>query len=225
MTQKPDLAAFETLLAARHSCRAFLPDPVPDADIERIAQAAQRSASWNNVQPWQVIVTRGQATDEFRKAIRAAAESVSHNSDIPFPERYAGIYKERRSVCGWALYGAVGVVKGDREASARQTMRNFDLFDAPHVAIITAPRDLGTYGVLDCGAYIHNFMLAAEAMGVASIAQAAIAGYSAQVRAHFAIPDDRMVVCAISFGYRDAVDPVNGYRTERAALADVIDWR
>ncbi|MCH1998704.1 nitroreductase family protein, partial [Achromobacter xylosoxidans] len=41
---RPD-AALEDWLRARHSCRAFLPEPVPRATIERILTLAQRTAS------------------------------------------------------------------------------------------------------------------------------------------------------------------------------------
>jgi nitroreductase len=225
MGDRATMDGLEALLAARHSCRAFRADPVPDPVIERIANAAQRTASWNNVQPWQLIVTRGDATDAFRTMMLAAVERDGHNADIPFPDAYLGKYKERRSACGWQLYGAVGIERGDRAASARQMLRNFELFDAPHVMIVTSPRELGTYGVLDCGAFVATFMLAAEAMGVATIAQAAIASYSGQVRAHFAIPEDRIIVCAVSFGYEESDHVANSYRTPRAGLDEVIDWR
>lgn len=225
MTANTSIENLEALMTARHSCRAFLPDPVADATIRRIVEVAQRTASWNNVQPWQLIVTRGAATDAFRARMLAAVETAGHSADIAFPDAYTGVHKERRSACGWQLYGAVGIARGDRAASARQMRRNFELFDAPHVAIVTAPRELGTYGVLDCGAFVTSFMLAAEAMGVATIAQAALAAYSDEVRAHFAIQDDRMVVCAISFGYGDKAHPANAYRTPRASPDEVIEWR
>jgi len=225
MTEKPTLAQFETLLVARHSCRGFLPDPVPDATINAIVAAAQRTPSWCNAQPWQMIITRGQATADFRRALARAVATASHNSDIAFPTAYTGVYKDRRRVCGWQLYRAVGIEKGDREASRAEMLKNYDFFGAPHVAIITSPKDLGTYGDLDCGAFVACFTLAAEAAGVASITQAAIAGYSDQVRAHFTIPEDRDIVCAISFGLRDEHHPANQFRTERAALQQVIDWR
>jgi nitroreductase len=32
------------------------------------------------------------------------------------------------------------------------------------------------------------------------------------------------VICGISFGYADAAHPVNGFRTPRAPLADVVRW-
>jgi len=154
-----------------------------------------------------------------------AATQAGHNSDIAFPPKYEGIYKERRRICGWQLYDAVGVLKGDRSASTAQMAENYRFFGAPHVAVITTPKALGTYGVLDCGAFVTGFMLAATRHGVASIAQAAIAGFSAQVRNHFAIGDERDLVCAISFGLEDGTHPANGFRTTRAETDDVIDWR
>jgi nitroreductase len=40
------------------------------------------------------------------------------------------------------------------------------------------------------------------------------------VRAHFGLPDDRRVVCGISFGYPDSAHKANSYRTSRAAVTD-----
>jgi nitroreductase len=42
--QEP-IDVLEDLLAQRFSCRAFLPEPVPRAIIERILAAAQKTAS------------------------------------------------------------------------------------------------------------------------------------------------------------------------------------
>lgn len=56
------LEQFEQLLARRYSCRAFLPRPVERATIERILDAAQRTPSWCNAQPWQVHIATGAAT-------------------------------------------------------------------------------------------------------------------------------------------------------------------
>ena len=101
------------------------------------------------------------------------------------------------------------MAKGDREASARQALENFRLFGAPHLAVVTSPEALGTHGVMDCGAWVSNFMLAGTALGIGSIAQAAIASWPDILRAHLPIPADRRVVCGISFGYEDSSDPAN----------------
>jgi len=216
--------AFERLLARRHSCRGFLPDPVPQPIIERILTMAQRAPSWCNAQPWQVIVTRGAGTERFRAALSEHVTGAAATPDIAFPREYRGAYLARRRACGFALYDAVGVKRGDRIAAAVQMLENFELFGAPHVAIITTDEALGTYGAIDCGAYVSNFLLAAQSLGVASIAQAALASHSPFVREYFAIGADRLVVCGISFGYEDAAHKANSFRTDRASLDDVVKW-
>ncbi|SDE16819.1 nitroreductase [Rhodococcus tukisamuensis] len=211
------------LLADRYSCRSFTPEPVPHEVIEQILALAQRTPSWCNTQPWQVAVTEGAATDRFRDGLAAYVRSAPQEPDLAFPREYRGVYQDRRRECAMALYSSVGVA-GDRAASAEQTMKNFDLFGAPHVAVITTDEALGTYGAVDCGLYVTTFLLAAQSLGVATIPQAALAGSSKYLREFFALPDDRLVVCAISFGYPDLDHPANNFRTTRAAVDATATW-
>jgi nitroreductase len=192
---------------------------------------AQRSPSWCNSQPWQVIVTEGDGTERFRKGLYEYAFSATkggsvalQGSDFPFPERYVGVYKERRRECAWRLYQSVGVSFGDRVGSARQTMENFRLFNAPHALIMTTDRELGTYGVLDCGVYLGHLLLAAQSLGIAAIPQAAIAGCAQFIREYFEIPEDRAILVGMSFGYVDEDHPANRFRTDRARLEAVASW-
>jgi hypothetical protein len=39
------------------------------------------------------------------------------------------------------------------------------------------------------------------------------------------MPADRHILCGISFGYRDPTHPANSFRTTRAAVEDVMEWR
>ena len=213
------------LLAARYSCRAYLPDAVPRADIVRIIRAARHVPSWCNAQPWQVIIASGAATDTFRDALYEVAANTPPAPDLPWPEGYPGIYGMRRRACGFQLYDAVGIEKDDRAARGAQMMENYRLFGAPHVAIITSPRALGPYGAMDTGGFVTAFCLAAQALGVATIPQAAIAAQAPFVRAHFNIAEDRLILCAISFGYADPDHPANQFRTQRADVDDIVDWR
>ena len=220
----PPSDAFERLLKDRHSCRAFLPHAVDTATITRALEIAQRTPSWCNSQPWKVVITRGVGTERFRDAILEYAAGRKPEPDFAFPREYRGVYLERRRECGFQLYDSVGIVRGDREASARQTMENFRLFGAPHAMIVTTDEALGVYGVLDCGAWVNNFMLAARSLGIASIAQAALASQPQFLRSHFGLPQDRLVVCGMSFGYEDGARPVNQFRTSRAAIDGVVTW-
>jgi nitroreductase len=215
----------ENLLAQRFSCRAFRPDPVPLATIERLLEAAQKTASWCNSQPWQLVITSGAATRKFRDALYpVAASGAPLNGDFVFPREYRGVYLERRRESGFQLYNTLGIARGDKAAYAKQALENFNFFGAPHVAIITSDEALGVYGAVDCGGYVNNFMLAAQALGLATVPQAALAFHSAVVRRHFGLGDDRRVVCGISFGFPDRDHKVNSYRTSRASIADAVTF-
>ena len=227
-----DAEVLDRLIRARRSCRGFRPDPLPRATIESILRIAQGAASWCNSQPWQVIVTSGKATDRFREALYVHASTLDWRDpeagasapDFAFPARYTGIYKERQRETGWMLYESVGVAYGDRVASARQMLENFRLFGAPHVMILTTEADLGVYGAIDCGLYVGNIMLAAQSLGIGTIAQAALASVSPFVRQWFDIPENRRIVCGISLGYAETNHPANAFRTTRASLDQVVSF-
>jgi nitroreductase len=219
-------ATLDGLLRSRHSCRAFLDRPVDRALIERLLTLAQRTPSWCNTQPWQVIVTSGEATRRVAAGLsEQAASGVLEQPDIAFPPAYRGVYLHRRRVCGFQLYGALGIERGDKAGYATQARQNFRFFGAPHFALITTDAELGPYGAIDCGGYVSVFLLAAQSLGLATIPQAAIASYSPWLRDHFALPADRLVVCGISFGYGDTDHEVNSFRTERAELTEAVQWR
>ena len=220
-----DAAALDKLLAERHSCRAFLPQPV-DIDVQKsFLTTAQRTSSWCNSQAWQVTIASGAAVDRFREAMVNAAQSgADKGSDFPFPKEYTGPYLARRRECGFQLYKAVGVERGDKEGGNRQALENFRLFGAPHVAILTSDPGLGVYGAVDVGGYVQVLLLAMQAHGVAAIPQAALASHSALAKSLLGIDPARQVVCGISFGYEDTSHPANSYRTSRASLDDVVTW-
>lgn len=220
-----EFAALEQILADRWTCRQFRPDPVPRDEIERLLRLAQRTPSWCNTQPWQVTVTEGQGTERFRETLLGHVDSGGAiGSDLAWPPGYDGIYRDRRRECGFQLYETIGVGRDDHAGRLAQMRRNFELFDAPHVAIITTAASLGTYGAVDTGLYIGTFLLAAQAMGLGAAPQAALASYSPVLHEHFGIPEDRHVVAGISFGYADEDAPVNAFRTTRADLNDVVTF-
>ena len=224
MNSQSHAYALRCILDQRFSCRGFLPDPVPRSTQEAVLAMAQRSASWCNSQPWQVHITEGEATERLRDALLAPALPDETGPDFNWPAEYRGAYQERRRACGLALYESVGIERDDREGAARQARENFRLFGAPHVAMITTDAALGTYGAIDCGGFIACFLLAATSMGVATVAQAAIAARPERVRSFLGLGSDRKVVCGISFGFADSRHPANGFRTVRASVDDAASW-
>jgi nitroreductase len=224
-TTQDRIGVLEELLNERYSVRAFLPREVDRKTIEHILAVAQRTASWCNSQPWQVVIASGDAKERFRKAIYAeAASGAPQSSDFPFPREYLGVYLERRRESGFQLYNTLGIARGDKAAYAKQALENYNFFGAPHVAVVHTDEPLGIYGAIDCAAYVSNFMLAAQALGLGTIPQAALARHSALIRKHFNLAADRRVVCGISFGYADHAHKVNSYRTSRASIADTVTF-
>jgi nitroreductase len=212
------------LLQERYSCRGFLPYRVSRTTIETILGIAQRTASWCNSQPWQISIASGEATRRLREALLQHIRDNRARPDFSWPSGYRGVYKERSRECGMQLYQSVGVAAGDRQAAELQRLENFRFFGAPHVAIVSTDRELGTYGAIDCGAYAANFVLAAYSVGIASIAQAALAAYPDFWREQLGLGEDRRIVCGISFGYEDPDHPANRFQTSRAGISQVVNW-
>lgn len=210
-------------LAARFSCRAFRPQPVPSDVILRIVDAARLAPSWSNTQPWGLVVTQPETTRTLAERLLAkAAREAPPAPDVSFPPGFDGVYMARRREVGFGLYAALGIAREDRAGRAAQHLENFRFFGAPHVAVLTMPAGMGAYGALDVGGFLVSFLLAAEAEGVATIAQAALAAYAPTLHETLAIPADREVLCGVSFGYADPDHPANHYRATRAPRDEIL---
>lgn len=220
-----DFEALDRIMATRRSVRAYLPDPVPRALVEQAVATAARAPSWCNAQPWQIILTCAEETGRLGAALHAHAQTDAMQPDLPWPESYTGVYKTRRFECGMQLYDAASIPREDKGARNAQMLENFRFFGAPHIALITSPAELGPYGALDCGGFVTAFCTALTSLGLGSIPQAAPAGYAPFLRAYFDLPEDRLILCTVAFGYADTQAPINSFRTPRATAAELIDWR
>lgn len=221
--QNADVEALRRLIFGRATCRAYKAEQVPEEVIHSMMDVVRGTASWCNTQPWGLTITAGESTEKFRTALmEQVRQHPGLDSDFPFPKEYKGVYLDRRRKSGFQLYEALGINLDDKERRDSQSFENFRLFGAPHVAIVTVPESLGSYGAVDAGGFICSFLLSAQAHGVATTPQAALAMQSKFIRGHFGMPEDRRVVCGISFGYVDTTHPVNGYRTERAGVNDIL---
>ncbi|KXV16718.1 nitroreductase [Caballeronia megalochromosomata] len=218
-----DLDVLRRLSSGRFTCRAYQTTPVPDDVIASIVGIAGKSASWCNVQPWHLTIASAHTTEAFRRAlVEHAAHATEVDSDLPFPEEYRGPFGDRRRDAGYRLFQALGIERHDHDRRAAQSFENFRLFGAPHVAIVTIPAELGPYAAVDCGAFIGSFLLAAHAHGVATTPQAALARHAKFIRSYFGIGEARQMVCGIAFGYARHDHPVNGFRTTRVPVHEVM---
>jgi len=216
-----DLQRLDQLLAGRHSVRGFRPEPVERERLRAVFAVAQRAPSWCNIQPWRISVTEPPYTATVRAALGAAARSGLPHPDLPFPLDYPEPYLAHRRACGHALYSAMGIPRGDKSRRYDAWLRNFELFDAPHLAVVAVDRRLGPYAVLDVGVWLGVLLTAAAAAGLSTCPIASAAAYPEVLRAHLPI-GDLHILCGVTIGHEDPAVPANQARTERAPLDDNV---
>lgn len=213
------MSSFEEVVASRRSVRGFFRDrPVAAETIRRALELAQRSPSNCNAQPWRVFIVSGEPCERLRVRLRSAAERPGEETT----PKFEGVHRARQIACAAALYRQQGVERHDSEGRRRSMLRNFDLFDAPHLAIVCMDRTFGVELALDVGCWLQTFLLALEALGVQSCAQAALRAYPDVLRAELQIPADLRILCGVSFGYEDEAEPANRTRQGRAELAESV---
>jgi hypothetical protein len=203
----------------RRSVRGFYRDrPVPRALIEEALRLAQRAPSNCNVQPWRIFLASGPRCDRLRAELSHAASAGQPPApDDPIDE-FLGEYRQLQIDCAVALYSKMGVERSDREGRVRAFLRNFEFFDAPHVAIVCMEKHFGVGVALDVGMWVQTFMLALWARGVASCAQASLRLYPHIIRHELKIPEQLRILCGVSFGYEDPDVPANRTRQARQPI-------
>lgn len=213
-----DLAA---LLDQRRSVRAYLPTPVPQAEVAAILTAARQAPSGANLQPGHFVALTGAP---FAALQAALAEGIA--TDRPqvseysyFPDPMPAVLKARQRAAGYGLYATLGVDRRDVAGRRAQFARNYAFFDAPVGIVVTIDRAMGKGCYMDLGMALMALFLAATARGYATTGIGALAHYGDLVHETLKLPDDQLVVCGIALGLADPEAPVNAFRTDRADLA------
>jgi nitroreductase len=215
-------------IRTRRSVRGFLPKPVPREVIEEVLELAQRAPSNCNVQPWRVYIASGAACDRLRTALVQAVSSGAPGASsdgMAQVDEFRGVYREKQVACAVELYGKMGIARDDKIGRTKAMLRNFEFFDAPHVAYVCMAKSFGIGVALDVGMYVQTLMLAMHSRGIGTCAQAALRAYPELVAEHLGIPDDEQILCGLSFGYEDAAVPANQTRQPRAPIANNVVFR
>ncbi|MDO8277434.1 MAG: nitroreductase [Burkholderiaceae bacterium] len=221
------VAAVDGVIRSRHSVRAFVPRPVPLSQVREILEVAAYAPSGGNVQPWKVHVLVGAAKERLSSALCALHDDPVRaallREDPPYhaPEWFEP-YRSRRRRLGWALYGLLGIERGERERMHSQHARNYSFFDAPIGLIFTVDRRFQRGAWLECGMFLQNVMLAARARGLDTCAQAAFNQFHTIIAEHLSLPSEEAVVCGMSLGHADPGRIENTLRSERVPVDDFV---
>jgi len=179
-------------IKGRRSVREFLPDEVPQEDLERILDMARYAPSAGNAQPWRFLLVRDRGN---KGGLREAVErSLSKR------------------------IGEMGLSQ-EEEAERREGFRRFVevIFAAPVLVFVFV--DAGQHPDLvayDGALAVQNMMLAAHALGYGTSFQTTIFPEGV-VRDYFSIPDRYRFICAVPLG-RPATRPPMPERRELASF-------
>lgn len=206
----------------RRSVRGFLPKPVPREVIEEVLDLAQHAPSNCNVQPWRVYIASGETREKLRAALVEAVTGGASSGAMAPVDDFRGGYRDKQVACAVELYGKMGIERGDKLGRLEAMLRNFEFFDAPHVAYICMDKSFGIGVALDVGMYVQTLMLAMQSRGIGSCAQAALRACPDLVAALLGIPDDQQILCGLSFGYEDAAVPANQTRQPRDPISSNV---
>lgn len=233
--------SISALLRERKSTRDFLPMTLEQSILDEILDDAMQSPSWSNTQPYRIGVVQGSDRDKLAKELKTKYFNICElqrapkwrqllayliNKDMPDSDyKQVPIYpkelQKRRLKTAKGLYGLLGIERKDTSKRDQQMARNFEFFGAPTAVFIFTHKGLGVYSVLDAGILLQSIMLAAEARGVASCAQGALALWRKPLEKHFDIPKGYKLLCGVSLGYASDAE-VNSFRPGRLSKKNIL---
>ena len=242
-----DIADTETeilarLLRNRRSIRDFSAREVPAELIAAILDDARWAPSWSNTQPYRIAVASGELRDRLKEQLLARYDAATKlqgggalgklaafltrskalpDGDFDTRFEYPKELTPRRRATGFGLYSVLGIAREDSAARKHQMRRNWEFFGAPVVLFVFVRQELGAYSVLDAGIFLQSLMLSAQARGLGTCAEGALATWAGPVREGFEVPPAYKLLCGLALGWpSDHV--VNTFNPGRADVAEMM---
>ncbi len=212
-------------LEARKSFRSFLSKQVDKDVLKRILEAASRSPSDMNTQPWEVFVAAGEKKDILAKKLHYEALSgKDYNPDLPFPEELPEHIDSRAQEHRLRRLEAMGLDPADKEKIRQNFLRNFEFYGAPCVIFIGMDKSLSPWSLLDLGLFTGGILLAAEAEGLGCCVQTMPVAYPDLIRKELEISPNISLILNICIGYPDSENKINLYHSVRREVSEFVRW-
>lgn len=197
-------------MKSRRSIRKFLPDAVPDADIESIIEAAAWAPSGSNQQNWEFIVVRSPEVKE--RLVEAVKQTIATMADNIVSAR------AKTEFTGYSAYYTffadapvvIAVVQKPYESLARRIIIRYNL----------AVAAVSTAAVQGPAAAIQNMLLMAQARGLGTcwMTGPLIAQSLLEKELGVASPDELIALVPVG---RPAVTPVP---PQRKKIQENMRW-
>ncbi len=229
MTEPSRQEIVDEAIRSRRSIRAFLPTPVPQAEITALLEVAARAPSGTNTQPWKVYVLTGERKARLSQAIIDVyldpARAAEHGEEYHYyPVKWFSPYIDRRRKVGWDLYALLGLGRDNKAGMQAQHARNYAFFDAPVGLMFTIDRAMEKGSWLDYGMFLQNVMIAARGRGLDTCPQAAFTQFHRIIKDVLELPENEQVVCGMALGHADVSRVENSLVTEREPSAGFVRY-
>jgi nitroreductase len=174
-TERLTIPLGEAIYSLR-AIRRVRPDPLPDADLRLILDAATHAPNGGNAQPWRFILVR----DPDQRA------------------RFAPLYRE----AWWAKRADEGI-RGpeDLPPHYRPAMRLADEFGIAPAVVLVCATSRGVGPMTSVIPAVQNLLLAARSLGIGSTITTLHPVVEERVHALFGIPSTAQVVYCLPLGY------------------------
>jgi nitroreductase len=210
---------------SRQSIRGFKQTPVPESLLKEVLQAAGRSPSYKNTQPWEVSIVTGKTRDALaEKLFKIASDNTAPLYDFPAPESWPAAMDFRAKDHGTKRFNALGIGRDDSKLRNELRLQNFKFFGAPCAVFFFMDASLEHWSALDMGLFLQSFTLAAHGAGLGTCMQASVSGYPDAIRECLGLPASKKLIVAMSLGYPDMEAPINSYHSTRMAVDEFTTW-
>ena len=206
----------------RRSTRAFLEKTVARETLENLLHLATQAPSAINLQPWELTMVSG---EEKKRLSRVLVKRM----------------KERNISCGPGAKNPLSEAFMERQRGLLNTIQphlpedtvfqefinegSCNFYGAPTAVIISIDQVFSSARLTDIGVLVGYLVLAAHGLGLSTCPIGLITAFDEDIKEELNISEDKQVVIGVAVGYGDPDAPVNGGRSERVPLQDVVKWR
>lgn len=189
-----EIGLYEAMSTLR-AVRRLRPDPVPDAALRRVLEAASWAPTGGNAQPWRVIVVRDAAKKQRLGELYAerwATYATQHRKLIENAPEAVRARTERMIRAGDHL----------AEHFGRTPVVLVFCFDPRNMAITDANLDrVSVVGGASIYTAVQNALLACRAEGLGCVLTTLLCGCEPEVRELLGIPQPWATAAAVPIGY------------------------
>jgi nitroreductase len=210
-------------IKSRKSIRAYLPQEVPREIIQEILEAARRTPSAINTQPWEITVVCGAVLENIKRDnVGMILSGAAGGHEFVYP----GIYRQRQVELAIDLFELLDIKREDQDKRKEWLLRGYRFFDAPAAIILSAGRTLreDTMSLYDIGALAQTICLAAMNYGLGTCIEAQGVEFPEVIKKHTGMAEDQDVIIGIALGYPDPDFPANRLVSRRASLGEITTW-